>query len=182
MLLCILHVSYTFTQTLLAHSQAAFFGYGSNDAFTLGSLHFAHNNASCCYTTGYGSSLQTTNANTTTCADVDTGDTRSDCCNDKQYSDGMNRQTCLRGADCSVTGTTLATLSMTAGYWRASDSTTDVRDCWFVKACAGTNNGTVTAVTASTRRTAATPAAVAQANYADKYRADTKVHVSTYLI
>jgi hypothetical protein len=71
------------------------------------------------------------------------------CCYADQYSDGNDCQPCLDGADCSFIGSTLASLKMQPGYWRASNSTTDVRECWLIEACVGTNNRS----TQTTRRT-----------------------------
>jgi hypothetical protein len=77
---------------------------------------------------------------TITCADVDSGENRGDCCYTNQYSDGQKCVSCEVGTDCTVLGTSLATQALTAGYWRASSTSTDVRPCWFVDACAGNSD------------------------------------------
>jgi hypothetical protein len=58
------------------------------------------------------------------------------CCDASQYSDSGSCNSCLRGADCSVIGITLATQPLQPGYRRASNATTDVRECWYAEACA----------------------------------------------
>jgi hypothetical protein len=76
------------------------------------------------------------------------------CCYADQYSDGKDCQSCLDGANCSFVGSTLATLQLEPGDWRASLDTTDARECWLAEACVGINNlSTTTNVTAATRRT-----------------------------
>jgi hypothetical protein len=89
------------------------------------------------------------------------------CCFADQYSDNKNCQSCMDGADCSFVGSTLASIQLEPGYWRASGNTTDVRECWLAEACVGTNNlSTLTNVTAATRRTTDT-AAIDHANSSD---------------
>jgi hypothetical protein len=100
--------------------------------------------------------------------DIDTGENKGDCCYNNQYNNGTNCNSCPEGADCSVVGTTLATLSMTPGYWRASQATTDVRDCWLAEACGNVTKND----TAPARRTTDTTASVVQANNDNKYCTD----------
>jgi hypothetical protein len=63
-------------------------------------------------------------------------------------------------------GSTLATILLQPGYWRASSVTTDVRACWLAEACIGTNN---TAETTIDRRMTETISAVVQANNDGEY-------------
>jgi hypothetical protein len=53
----------------------------------------------------------------------------------------------LAGADCSVIGTSLATQAMLPGYWRASSTSTDVRQCWLATACTGNTDAVDTTAT-----------------------------------
>jgi hypothetical protein len=142
-----------FTHNNAEQSGAAVFGFGSNQTLTLINTQFVNNTAACCYTSGYGSKLH--NDATATCIDADTGENRGDCCYNGQYSDGTRCIACIAGADCSTVGSTLATLPLTAGFWRASDATTDVRECWLAAACVGTvhnASAATTAVSTSRRR------------------------------
>jgi hypothetical protein len=83
------------------------------------------------------------------------------CYSPIQFSDGNDCKQCLDGADCSVIGSTLTTLQLQSGYWRASNTTTDVRECWLAEACVGTNNlsATTNTTAAATRRRRATETA-----------------------
>jgi hypothetical protein len=129
--------------------QAGVFGFGLNQTLTLINAQFTNNTAACCYTSGYGSKLHDNATAAATCTDADTGENRGDCCYDGQYSDGTRCIACIAGADCSIVGSTLATLPLTAGFWRASDATTDVRECWLAAACVGTVHDTTAATTAA---------------------------------
>jgi hypothetical protein len=60
-----------------------------------------------------------------------------DCCDGNQYSNGTSCVLCKLGTDCSIVGTTLATQSLLKGYWRASNTSKDVRPCWVPAACTG---------------------------------------------
>jgi hypothetical protein len=68
------------------------------------------------------------------------GENRGDCCYGNQYSNGISCVTCMAGANCSTIGTSLATQSLVKGYWRASITSTDVRQCWFPEACTSSSN------------------------------------------
>eukprot|EP00953_Heterococcus_sp_UTEX-ZZ885_P014392 8160-Heterococcus_DN1.PRE.1 len=60
-------------------------------------------------------------------------------------------------------------MSMKPGFWRASSTTTDVRDCWLAEACGTvTKNDTAT----TSRRTTNTTVAAVQANNDNTYCAD----------
>jgi hypothetical protein len=61
------------------------------------------------------------------------------CCYAGQYSDGTSCKQCLPGADCSIAGGTLATQQLQPGFWRASVTTTDIRECWYTEACNDTS-------------------------------------------
>jgi hypothetical protein len=98
-----------------------------------------HNSAACCYASGYRSKLRSNAISTLTCADTDSGENRGDCCYGIQYSNGQSCEACEVGTDCSIIGTSLATVSLVAGYWRASTASTDVRPCWFADACMTSN-------------------------------------------
>jgi hypothetical protein len=113
---------------------------------------YLNNKAACCYASGYGSQFQRSNATTSglTCADNDSGENNGNCCYGTQYSDGSVCQQCLPGADCSVVGTSLMTQSLLPGNWRASNTTTDVRPCWFAEACSGSRANTAANATATT--------------------------------
>jgi hypothetical protein len=152
----------------LTHQQAVLFGFGYDNKLELVNSQFSDNNASCCYTFGYGSKLQS-NVDDATCVDVDSGENKGNCCYGTQYSNGTDCEPCPKGANCSTVGSTLATMSMKPGFWRASSTTTDVRDCWLAEAC-----GTVTKIETATtsRRTSDTTVAVAQANNDNTYCAD----------
>jgi hypothetical protein len=102
------------------------------------------------------------------------------CCYADQYSHGKKCQSCLDGANCSFVGSSLASLQLNPGYWRASNLTTDVRECWLAEACVKIKKKhtltTTAAATASaaTRRTTDT-AAIGQTddnNVTDIYCAD----------
>jgi hypothetical protein len=68
------------------------------------------------------------------------GENRGDCCYGNQYSNGISCVTCMAGANCSTIGTSLATQSLVKGYWRASFTSTDIRQCWYPKACNSTTS------------------------------------------
>jgi hypothetical protein len=104
--------------------------------------------------------------------DTDTGENKGDCCYGNQYSDGTSCKQCPEGADCSTVGSTLATLSMALGFWRASQATTDVRACWLAEACRDIDSydtATATATAANARRTTDTTSAVVQAENDKQY-------------
>jgi hypothetical protein len=123
----------------------AWFGFGTDSEIALETTLITNNSAACCYASGYGAQLP---SNTTlTCADTDSGENRGDCCYNNQYSNKTSCVTCQQGTNCSVVGTSLATQSLVKGYWRASPTSTDVRPCWFAKACSG-NGSTTTAAAA----------------------------------
>jgi hypothetical protein len=123
----------------------AWFGFGTDSDLALETTLITNNRAACCFASGYGAQLLS-NA-TLTCADTDSGENRGDCCYNNQYSNGTNCVTCQQGTNCSVVGTSLATQLLVKGYWRASTTSTDVRPCWFSKACTG-NSSTTTAAAA----------------------------------
>jgi hypothetical protein len=129
-----------FIENVAVQSGAAWFGFGSQAVYIDSTTKFDNNTASCCYASGYGSALL--GSTSATCTDTDTGEGASDCCNDEQYSNGVQCVPCLEGADCSVVGSTLASQALVPGYWRLSTNTTDVRKCWVPEACVGNNEGT----------------------------------------
>eukprot|EP00953_Heterococcus_sp_UTEX-ZZ885_P035577 18362-Heterococcus_DN1.PRE.1 len=105
-------------------SGGGWFGFGSDkQALTVNSTTFIHNTASCCYAAGYGSKLQSVG-------------------------------TSITGTTCSDTdtGSSLASQRLKPGFWRASLSTTDIRDCWYAEAC----NATANATAVTTRRATGT--------------------------
>jgi hypothetical protein len=125
----------------------AWFGFGIDSDVAHETTLITNNRAACCFASGYGAQLP---SNTTlTCADTDSGENRGNCCYNNQYSNGTNCVTCQQGTNCSAVGTSLATQSLVKGYWRASTTSTDVRPCWFAKACTG-NNSTTAAAAADT--------------------------------
>jgi predicted outer membrane repeat protein len=133
------------TNNSAAQSGAAWFGFGSDASMTHNNTLFRDNTASCCYANGYGSKLQTDAGDSSnTCTDTDSGRGGADCCYGTQYTNGNSCEVCLRGADCSILGSSLASQSLTIGFWRASDSTTDVRECWLKSACNGSSSSSST--------------------------------------
>eukprot|EP00953_Heterococcus_sp_UTEX-ZZ885_P007030 4284-Heterococcus_DN1.PRE.2 len=100
-------------------SGGGWFGFGKDQVLKLNATQITNNSAACCFASVYGSKLTSNATSTLTCADTDSGENRA----------------CDPGTDCSTIGTSLATPSLVAGYWRASTTSTDVRPCWFADAC-----------------------------------------------
>jgi hypothetical protein len=77
------------------------------------------------------------------------------CCYDGEYINNKTCKSCEDHAVCSLIGSTISTLQLKPGYWRASNGTTDIRKCWVAEACLGTNTTSTTTNTTitTTRRT-----------------------------
>jgi hypothetical protein len=143
----------SFIDNVAQQSGASWFSFGNDQStVTVASSTFVNGTAKCCYAAGYGNqllanaALTATNAGMT-CADVDSGGGGASCCfSGKQYTDGKDCLPCINGGSCSAVGSTLAVLKLKPGYWRASSSTSDTRNCWLAAACAGDSDSVVAGI------------------------------------
>lgn len=131
----------TLASTTIQSSSAALYGGGvgvqDSGSFVLTSLSSIYGSDSqCCF---WNEKPYFTSSVYYSCSDVNYGGTSMyDCCLPEQYWSGSSCVPCdFQTMLCSSVGTSIGTVSLRQGYWRATNYTTDIRECWNPDACVG---------------------------------------------
>jgi hypothetical protein len=108
-------------------------GVGSN-VLTITNTTFSNSTATCCFaptTTAATAITTTTTAAGSTCVDVTTNAGGSECCTANYYGDNGKCVECGHNKllQCHGIGTTVASLTLAAGHWRADLQSLRVYDC-----------------------------------------------------